>query len=66
MRNPVQVNEVKARDAKVIGFTFVGNDDFDKSVDEVFYLPLTVNELSPILPLFRCTSVLLCVRSQGQ
>jgi len=43
------VIEVKARDAKVIGFTFEGNDDFDKSVDEVFYLPLTVNELSPIL-----------------
>ncbi len=43
------VIEVKARDAKVIGFTFEGNSDFDKSVNEVFYLPLTVNELSPIL-----------------
>lgn len=43
------VLEVKARDAKVIGFTFEGNHDFDKSVDEVFYLPLTANELSPIL-----------------
>lgn len=43
------VNEVKARDAKVIGFTFEGNHDFDKSVNEVFYLPLTANELSPIL-----------------
>lgn len=43
------VQEVKARDAKVIGFTFEGNHGFDKSVDEVFYLPLTANELSPIL-----------------
>lgn len=43
------VQEVKARDAKVIGFTFEGNADFDKSVDDVFYLPLTANELSPIL-----------------
>jgi glucosamine--fructose-6-phosphate aminotransferase (isomerizing) len=43
------VIEVKARDAKVIGFTFRGNSDFDKSVDEVFYLPETVNELAPIL-----------------
>ncbi|NLI92037.1 MAG: glutamine--fructose-6-phosphate transaminase (isomerizing) [Peptococcaceae bacterium] len=43
------VIEVKARDAKVIGFTFEGNSDFDRSVDEVFYLPETVNELAPIL-----------------
>ncbi|HHV65479.1 MAG TPA: glutamine--fructose-6-phosphate transaminase (isomerizing) [Peptococcaceae bacterium] len=43
------VKEVKARDARVIGFTFEGNHGFDKSVDEVFYLPLTANELSPIL-----------------
>ncbi|RNC29173.1 MAG: Glutamine--fructose-6-phosphate aminotransferase [isomerizing] [Candidatus Dichloromethanomonas elyunquensis] len=43
------VIEVKARDAKVIGFTFEGNHNFDRSVDEVFYLPETVNELAPIL-----------------
>jgi glucosamine--fructose-6-phosphate aminotransferase (isomerizing) len=43
------VIEVKARDAKVIGFTFEANHDFDKSVDAVFYLPETVNELAPIL-----------------
>jgi len=43
------VNEVKARDAKVIGLTFEGNHDFDKSVDELFYLPSTANELAPIL-----------------
>lgn len=43
------VIEVKARDAKVIGFTFQGNSDFGKSVDEVFYLPETASELAPIL-----------------
>jgi glucosamine--fructose-6-phosphate aminotransferase (isomerizing) len=43
------VKEVKARDAQVIGVTFEGNHGFDKSVDDVFYLPLTANELSPIL-----------------
>ena len=43
------VIEVKARDAKVIGFTFEGNIDLEKSIDDVFYLPLTVNELAPIL-----------------
>ena len=43
------VIEVKARDAKVIGFTFEGNHDFGKSVDELFYLPDTANELAPIL-----------------
>jgi glucosamine--fructose-6-phosphate aminotransferase (isomerizing) len=43
------VNELKAREAKVIGFTFEGNDSFGQSVDEVFYLPETINELAPIL-----------------
>lgn len=43
------VIEVKARDARVIGFTFEGNHAFDKSVDEVFYIPETVNELASIL-----------------
>jgi len=43
------VIEIKARDAQVIGFTFDANHDFHKSVDEVFYLPETVNELAPIL-----------------
>jgi len=41
--------EVQAREAKVLGFTFEGNHDFDKSVDELFYLPETANELAPIL-----------------
>lgn len=41
--------EVKARDAKVIGFTFEGNSSFEKTVDKVFILPDTVNELAPIL-----------------
>ncbi|AHF10801.1 MULTISPECIES: glutamine--fructose-6-phosphate transaminase (isomerizing) [Dehalobacter] len=43
------VIEVKARDAKVIGFTFEGNTDFHKSVNEIFYIPETVNELAPLL-----------------
>ncbi|NBJ15160.1 MAG: glutamine--fructose-6-phosphate transaminase (isomerizing) [Dehalobacter sp. 4CP] len=43
------VIEVKARDAKVIGFTFEGNTDLYKSVNEIFYIPETVNELAPIL-----------------
>ena len=41
--------EVKARDAKVVGFTFEGNSSFEKTVDKVFFLPDTVNELAPIL-----------------
>jgi glucosamine--fructose-6-phosphate aminotransferase (isomerizing) len=41
--------EVKARDAKVIGFTFEGNSSFEKTVDKIFTLPDTVNELAPIL-----------------
>ncbi|MFA6808588.1 MAG: glutamine--fructose-6-phosphate transaminase (isomerizing), partial [Eubacteriales bacterium] len=40
--------EVKARDAQVIGFTFEGNTNFEKTVDEIFYLPEMVNELAPI------------------
>lgn len=43
------IKEVKARDAKVIGITFEGNKDLIKSVDEVIYLPKTVEELAPIL-----------------
>jgi len=43
------VIEVKARDAKVIGLTFESNHNFDQTVDEIFYLPDTANELAPIL-----------------
>ncbi|RJE48194.1 MULTISPECIES: glutamine--fructose-6-phosphate transaminase (isomerizing) [unclassified Dehalobacter] len=43
------VIEVKARDAKVIGFTFKGNTNFHKSVNEIFYIPETANELAPLL-----------------
>jgi glucosamine--fructose-6-phosphate aminotransferase (isomerizing) len=43
------IKEVKARDAKVIGLTFKGNDDLAKSVDQVIYIPQTIAELSPIL-----------------
>ncbi|CAA7600353.1 glutamine-fructose-6-phosphate transaminase (isomerizing) [Acididesulfobacillus acetoxydans] len=43
------IKEVKARDAKVIGLTFAGNKDMHKSVDQVVYLPETLDELAPIL-----------------
>lgn len=43
------VLEVQARDAQVFGITFEGNTDFGEAVDEVFYLPETINELGPIL-----------------
>ena len=43
------IKEVKARDAKVIGITFRGDTDLQKSVDEVLYLPSTLSELAPIL-----------------
>ncbi|NLP43910.1 MAG: glutamine--fructose-6-phosphate transaminase (isomerizing) [Peptococcaceae bacterium] len=43
------VNELKAREAQVIGITFEGNESFGQAVDEVFYLPETINELAPIL-----------------
>lgn len=43
------IKEVKARDAKVIGIAYEGNSDLAKSVDQVIYLPETIDELSPIL-----------------
>lgn len=43
------VKEVKARDAKVIGLTYKGNTSLAKSVDQVIYIPETLDELSPIL-----------------
>lgn len=43
------IKEVKARDAKVVGLTYAGNTDMEKSVDSVIYIPETIDELSPIL-----------------
>ena len=43
------IKEVKARDAKVIGLTYKGNVSLAKSVDQVIYIPETLDELSPIL-----------------
>ncbi|AET66077.1 glucosamine--fructose-6-phosphate aminotransferase, isomerizing [Desulfosporosinus orientis DSM 765] len=43
------IKEVKARDAKVVGLTYAGNIDMEKSVDSVIYIPETIDELSPIL-----------------
>lgn len=43
------IKEVKARDAKVIGLTYKGNTGLAKSVDQVIYIPETIDELAPIL-----------------
>lgn len=43
------IKEVKARGAFVLGMTWVGNTDLQKSVDEVIYLPSTLAVLAPIL-----------------
>ncbi|CAM3887306.1 glutamine--fructose-6-phosphate transaminase (isomerizing) [Alicyclobacillus pomorum] len=43
------IKEVKARDAFVLGVTFVGDEALRKSVDEVIYLPRTMPLLSPIV-----------------
>ena len=43
------IKEVKARDAKVIGLTYKGNTTLEKSVDQVIYIPETIDELAPIL-----------------
>ncbi|GMA50414.1 glutamine--fructose-6-phosphate aminotransferase [Alicyclobacillus contaminans] len=43
------IKEVKARDAFVLGVTFVGDEALAKSVDQVIYLPKTMPLLSPIV-----------------
>ncbi|SIS70989.1 glutamine--fructose-6-phosphate transaminase (isomerizing) [Alicyclobacillus vulcanalis] len=40
--------EVKARGAFVLGLTWVGNEDLEKTVDEVIYLPKTLPLLAPV------------------
>ncbi|MCL6442168.1 MAG: glutamine--fructose-6-phosphate transaminase (isomerizing) [Alicyclobacillus sp.] len=42
------IQEVAARGAFVLGLTWVGNENFEKSVDEVIYLPKTSEYLAPI------------------
>jgi glutamine---fructose-6-phosphate transaminase (isomerizing) len=42
------IKEVKARGAFVLGMTWVGEEDLQKSVDEVIYLPKTHPALAPI------------------
>ena len=41
--------EVRARGAYVIGITAQGNEELQKSVDEVFYIPRTLDLLTPAL-----------------
>jgi glucosamine--fructose-6-phosphate aminotransferase (isomerizing) len=43
------IKEVKARDAFVLGVTFVGDEALQKSVDQVIYLPKTMPLLSPLV-----------------
>ncbi|KRW91209.1 glutamine--fructose-6-phosphate aminotransferase [Alicyclobacillus tengchongensis] len=40
--------EVKARGAFVLALTWVGNEDLEKAVDEVIYLPKTLPALAPM------------------
>lgn len=43
------VKEVKARDAFVLGITWVGDEEMQKSVDEVLQVPQTLPLLAPII-----------------
>jgi glucosamine--fructose-6-phosphate aminotransferase (isomerizing) len=43
------IEEVKARDAKVIVITDEGCDEIEQKVDHVFYLPKTNDLLTPVL-----------------
>jgi len=43
------IKEVKARDAFVLGLTWVGDEALQKSVDEVIYLPKTLPLVAPIV-----------------
>jgi glucosamine--fructose-6-phosphate aminotransferase (isomerizing) len=43
------IQEVKARGAKVLGFVPEGDTEFIKSVDEVIHIPKTIDLLSPVL-----------------
>lgn len=42
------IQEVKARDAFILGLTWVGNEDLQKTADEVIYLPKVHTLLAPI------------------
>lgn len=43
------IQEVKARGAKVLGFAAEGDTELQKSVDEVIYIPKTIDLLAPVL-----------------
>jgi len=43
------IKEVKAREAPVVGITFAGNEDVEKSVDYMLYIPDTQTVLAPVL-----------------
>jgi len=43
------IQEVKARDGKIIAIATQGNEDIKKIVDDVIYIPKTLEMLTPIL-----------------
>lgn len=43
------IEEIKARKGKIIAITTEGNDDLHRLVNEVLYIPKTLEMLSPIL-----------------
>ena len=43
------IQEIRARNGKVIAVTTVGNQDLEKLVDEVIYIPETLEMLTPLL-----------------
>lgn len=43
------IKEVKARDAHVLALAWVGDEEIEKSVDRVLYVPHTLPFLAPVL-----------------
>jgi len=48
-KNVSNIEEIKARSGKVIAITTEGNDQLNKLVDDVIFIPKTLEMLTPIL-----------------
>ncbi len=48
-KNLNHIKEIKARGGKVIALTTEGNEDLKAQVDDVIYIPKTLEMLTPIL-----------------
>jgi len=48
------IKEVKARGATVVVITYEGEAYFDKTADEIFRIPRTIDSMSPILSVIPC------------